>query len=242
MNRGEQMKYLVPGTNNKATAKPKKIRSIERVITSAPRTTGWKAWFRSPTTSRTRCCCCLTLTLVQHLESVITQRCWSPRKIRKTKWSQNLSGKYYAFPPKNARYEEGAEVKWSNVQTELTWPRVSTQLRRRVPPFPQLTNSRLQTTAVGLPAPSKPHGNREYRRTRLLSGVLSEWRPAGMQWKKINRTKNHLTNINDRPVFPGYLTGCSAATTPVPENGKLRGVVPHEGRVYNSTNSTKSTT
>ena len=29
------------------------------------------------------CCCCLTSTLVKHLESVVTQRCWSPRKIRK---------------------------------------------------------------------------------------------------------------------------------------------------------------
>ena len=47
--------------------------------------------------------------------------------------------------------EEGAQVKRSNAQTELTWPRVSTQLQHRVPPFPQITNSRLQTTAVGLP-------------------------------------------------------------------------------------------
>ena len=37
-----------------------------------------------------------------------------------------------------------------------------------------LQNLPLQTTAVGLPAPYEPHGNREYRRTRLLSGVLSE--------------------------------------------------------------------
>ena len=40
------------------------------------------------------------LTLVKHLESVVTQRCWSHRKIRKTKWNQNSSGKYHAFPPK----------------------------------------------------------------------------------------------------------------------------------------------
>ena len=49
-------------------------------------------------------CCFLTLTLVKNLESVVTQRCWSPRKIRKTKWNQKSSGKYYSFPPKNARY------------------------------------------------------------------------------------------------------------------------------------------
>ena len=44
------------------------------------------------------------------------------------------------------------------MQTELTWQGVSTQLQHRVPPFPQLTNSRLQTTAVGRPAPYEPHG------------------------------------------------------------------------------------
>ena len=64
-------------------------------------------------------------------------------------------------------------MKRSNAQTELTWPRVSTQLQHRVPPSTQLINSRLQTTAVGLPAPYEPHGNRAHRRTRLLSGVLS---------------------------------------------------------------------
>ena len=172
------------------------------------------------------CCCCLTLTLVKNLESVVTQRRWSRRNIQKTKWNQNSSGKYYASPPKT--HEENAQVKRSNVQTELTWSPGSTQLYHRVPPSPQLTNSRLQTTAVGLPAPYEPHGNREHKRTRLLSGVLSEWRPAGMQWNKSNRTKKHNTNINDRPAFPSYMTGCSAATTPVPENWKLRGVVPHE--------------
>ena len=35
--------------------------------------------------NRCYCCCFLTLTLVKNLESVVTQRCWSPRKIRKTK-------------------------------------------------------------------------------------------------------------------------------------------------------------
>ena len=69
--------------------------------------------------------------------------------------------------------EKGAQVKRSNVQTELTWPRVSTQLQHSVPPSPPLTSSRLQTRAVALPAPHEPHGNREYRRTRLLSEVLS---------------------------------------------------------------------
>ena len=43
-------------------------------------------------------------------------------------------------------------MRWPNVQPELTWPRVSTQRQHRVPPFLQLFNSRLQTTAVGLPA------------------------------------------------------------------------------------------
>ena len=66
---------------------------------------------------------------------MVTQRCWSPRKTRKTKWNQNSSGKYYAFPPKTHDTKNGAQVKRSNVQTELTWPRVSTQLRHRVPPF-----------------------------------------------------------------------------------------------------------
>ena len=37
------------------------------------------------------------------------------------------------------------------MQTELTWPRISTQLQHRVTPLPQRTNSRLQNTAVGLP-------------------------------------------------------------------------------------------
>ena len=177
----------------------------------------------------THCCCCfLTLTLVKNPESVVTHRCWSPRKIRKNEWNQNSSGKYYAFPPKMHDAEEGAQVKRSNVQTELTWPRVSTQPQRRVPSFPKLTNSRLQTTAVGLPAAYEPRGNREHRRTRLLSRVLSEWRPAGMQWNKSNRRKKQKTNINDRLSFPSYLTGCSAATTPVPENWNLRRVVPHD--------------
>ena len=95
-------------------------------------------------------CCFLILTLVKNLESVVTQRCCSPRKIRKTKRNRNSSGKYYALSRlKTHDTEECAQVKRSNVKTELTWPRVSTQLqRRRVPPFPQLTNSRLQTTTV----------------------------------------------------------------------------------------------
>ena len=38
------------------------------------------------------------------------------------------------------------------MNTELTWPRVSTQ-QHRVPLFLQLTNSRLQTIAAGLSAP-----------------------------------------------------------------------------------------
>ena len=38
-----------------------------------------------------------------------------------------------------------------------------------------------------------------------------------------------LSSINDHHVFLNSLAGCCAATTPVPENWKLRGVVPHEG-------------
>ena len=49
------------------------------------------------------------------------------------------------------RYEEGAQGTWSSsVQTELTWPRVSTQPQHRVPPFAQLTRQRLQTKAVAV--------------------------------------------------------------------------------------------
>ena len=33
-----------------------------------------------------------------------TKRCWSRRKTRKSKGNKNSFGKYYAFPPKNARY------------------------------------------------------------------------------------------------------------------------------------------
>ena len=31
------------------------------------------------------CCCCLAFTLVNNLKFVVTQRCWSLKKIRKTK-------------------------------------------------------------------------------------------------------------------------------------------------------------
>ena len=33
------------------------------------------------------------------LESVVAQRCWSPRKIRKPIMKPNSAGKYYVFPP-----------------------------------------------------------------------------------------------------------------------------------------------
>ena len=121
------------------------------------------------------CCCFVTLTLlVKNLESVVTQRCWSSRKIRKPNVVKIRPGNTTLSRLKTHDTEKGAQVKRSNVQTEVTWPPVSTQLQHRAPPFPLLTNSRLQTTEVGLPAPYKPHGNRGYRRTRLLSGVLSE--------------------------------------------------------------------
>ena len=85
-------------------------------------------------------------------------------------------------------------------QTELTWPRVSTHqlqinVQHRVLPFQQLTNSRLQATAVGLPAPYEPHGNREHRQTNppaVWSAVRVTTRGHAVQ-KKSNETKNHLT-------------------------------------------------
>ena len=127
-------------------------------------------------TSYVQFSCFLTLTLQEKSRVRGHTQVLEPRRIRKNKIYKNSSCKFYAFPALNARYEEGAQVKRSNVQTELTWPRVSTQLQHtcRVPPFPQLTNSRLQTTAVGLSAQYEPHGNREHRRTRLRSGVLLE--------------------------------------------------------------------
>ena len=64
--------------------------------------------------------------------------------------------------------------------TTTTWPRVSTQLQnRKVPPFLGTTNQLAATKYSGLlsgvlSAPYEPHGNREHRRTPLLSGALSE--------------------------------------------------------------------
>ena len=65
----------------------------------------------SPTNIWSATYCCLTLTLVENLKSVVTQRCWSPRKIRKSKLNTNSSGKYYAFPPKTHDTKNGAQAK-----------------------------------------------------------------------------------------------------------------------------------
>ena len=96
-------------------------------------------------------------------------------------------------------------------QPGFTWPRVSTQLQHRVPPFPQLTNSRLQTAAVGLPAPYEPHGNREHRRTLCCLECCQSDDPQVCSEKGAIEPKTTIQNINDRPVFRSYLTGCIAA-------------------------------
>ena len=85
--------------------------------------------------------------------------------------------------------EKGEQVKGSHVQTELTWPRLSTQLQHRVPPSPRLTNSRLQTTAVVLPAPYEPHGNREYKRTpsAVWSAVRATTRGHAVKQEQCNQ-------------------------------------------------------
>ena len=62
------------------------------------------------------CCCWLMLSHInscKHLGSVVTasKGAEAPRKMRKPKWNQKSSGKCYTFPPKNAWYEEGAQVK-----------------------------------------------------------------------------------------------------------------------------------
>ena len=130
------------------------------------------------------CCCYLLLLLLlfSHINSC--QKIYSPWSLKGAgalRSSEKLNeieirpGNTTLSRLKTHDTKEGAQVKRSNVQTELTWPRVSTQLQHRVTPFPHLTNSRLQTTAVGLPTPHEPHRNRECRRTRLLSGVRSEW-------------------------------------------------------------------
>ena len=103
-----------------------------------------------------------------------------------------------------------------------------------------LVNSRLQTTAVGLPAPYEPHGNREHRRTRLLSGVLSEWRPASMQWNKSNRTKSHLYKYQWSPRLPGLSDRLQRSYDASAWKFKFAGGR-SPWRVYNSsTNSTKT--
>ena len=121
-----------------------------------------------------RLCCCLTLTLVKNLESVVTQRCWSPRKISEKPNEIKIRPGNTTLSRLKRTIRRRRTSEKVHVHTELTWPRVSTQLQHSVPPFPQLTNTPLQTTAVGLPEPYEPHGNREHRRMHLPSGVLSE--------------------------------------------------------------------
>ena len=62
------------------------------------------------------CCCCYHINSLTK-ESVVTRRCWSPRKIRKTKKNENSAASKYTRRRKRTRAK-------TNVQTELTWPRV----------------------------------------------------------------------------------------------------------------------
>ena len=82
---------------------------------------------------------------------MVTQRCWSSIIGRSEKPSEIKirPGNTTLSRLKTHDTDKGAQVKRSNVQTELTRPRVSTQLQHGVPPSPQLTNSRLQTTRLG---------------------------------------------------------------------------------------------
>ena len=183
--------------------------------------------------------------------SVVTQRCWSPIKIRRTKLSQNSYGNsYYAFPPKNARREEGEQMKLSTRyvqtcccccshinsqnqvrgQTELTWPRVSTQLLHGVPRSHNYPTRGYKLQRLGcLHRTNRTVTVSTDERACCLKCCCQSDDPRACSKKLSNRTQNHHTNTRGRPVFPGYLTDCSAATTPLPENLKLRRVVPHEG-------------
>ena len=85
----------------------------------------------------------------QNLESVVTQKgAGAVGRPEKAKGIKIPSGNTTRSRLKTHDTEEGAQVKRSKVQTELTWPRVSIQLQHTIPPFPQVTNARLQTTAV----------------------------------------------------------------------------------------------
>ena len=59
--------------------------------------------------------------LIKILESVITQRCWSHTKDNpKNKKNRNSYRKYYAFPPKNARYGKRKKAhKWKGPMCKL---------------------------------------------------------------------------------------------------------------------------
>ena len=57
------------------------------------------------------CCCFLTLTFVKDLESVATQRCWSPRKIRKPSEIKIRPGNTTLSHLKTHEKEKGEQVK-----------------------------------------------------------------------------------------------------------------------------------
>ena len=54
---------------------------------------------------------CLTLTLVKTLESVVTQRCWSPRKKKRKTIEINICQGNTALPRLKRTIRRGAQVK-----------------------------------------------------------------------------------------------------------------------------------
>ena len=105
--------------------------------------------------------------------------------------------------------DESGEPKIINVQPQLpvTSQLISTQLHHpispcyRKQPTPGNQYSGWLPCRV-LPAPHEMCGSHEYRRTRLLSRVLSEYHAV----RKSNRTKNHHTQNQRRsPRLPDCL-------------------------------------
>ena len=177
-------------------------------------------------------CCFLTSTLVKNLESVVTQRFWSPRKIRKSIYNQNSSGKYYAFPPKNARYGRRRTNECKGPMCKLNshgrgyplnhskeFPRSHNQITRGYK-LQQLGCLHRMNRTVIVSIDERACG---------LECVRATTRGHAVNQEQSNQ-KQKKTNINDRPSFPGYLAGCRAATTPVPCKLKFAvGRSPHEG-------------